>query len=342
MRVAIVNDLKLAVEALKRVLRGAPDVELAWVAENGAQAVEWCRRDVPDVVLMDLMMPVMDGVEATRRIMKETPCAILVVTATVEGHATKVFQAMGFGALDAVPTPTLGPGGKVAGAEALLAKLVRIGKLVGRGTEAGIAAEAVPIAMLARDGACPPLVLVGSSTGGPVALKELLEGIGPNSTLALVLVQHVDEQFAVGLAEWLTSQGGVPVSVATEGVRPEAGRAWLAGTNDHLVMRPDGTLAYTPHPREYAYRPSVDVLFSSVRHHWPRTGVAAVLTGMGRDGAKGLLELRQAGWLTFAQDQQSSVLYGMPKAAAELDAAMEVMAPAAMGRRLAEFGRQRR
>jgi two-component system, chemotaxis family, response regulator WspF len=339
-RVAIVNDIKLAVEALRRALRLAPDVELAWVAENGAEAVERCRRDLPDVVLMDLLMPVMDGVEATRRIMRDSPCAILVVTSTVEGHAAKVFQAMGAGALDAVPTPAMGPGGQIAGADPLLEKIARIGKLRGARPDAlaPAAPPATPHATDTASGARPPLVAIGASTGGPPALRDVLVGLGDRSPLALVIVQHLDARFAPGLAEWLSGlPGSMPVVPAAEGMRPAAGQALLASTNDHLVLRPGLDLAYDPEPRDYPYRPSVDVFFRSLLRHWPAPGAAVLLTGMGRDGAEGLLELKQAGWLTFAQDRASSILYGMPKAAAELNAAVHVLSPSDVARRLASW-----
>ncbi len=341
MRVAIVNDLRLAVEALKRTLRRAPDIELAWVAENGSEAVELCRRDLPDVVLMDLLMPVMDGVEATRRIMQESPCAVLVVTSTVEGNASKVFQAMGAGALDAVPTPAIGPGGHLDGSEPLLEKIARIGKLLQTKPGAGAPPPPPPPrspATNAVPGAMPPLVVIGASTGGPPALRDILARLGDHSPLALVIVQHLDAQFAPGLAEWLSGlRGSMPVIPATAGMRPVAGQALLATTNNHLVLRRGLDLAYEPDPLDYPYRPSVDVFFRSVLRHWPTPGAAALLTGMGRDGAEGLLELKQAGWLTFAQDRASSVLYGMPKAAAELNAAIHVLSPSAMGRHLSAW-----
>ena len=132
MRVAIVNDLMLAVEALRRVVKTDPDLEIAWIAMNGREAVEKCRVDRPDLILMDLIMPVMDGVQATCAIMRDTPCAVLVVTATVEGNAARVFEAMGCGALDAVCTPTLVSGGAISGGEDLLRKINTVRRLVGK------------------------------------------------------------------------------------------------------------------------------------------------------------------------------------------------------------------
>src|SRR5437667_50278 len=132
MRIAIVNDVRLAVEALRRVVTQIPTYKIAWIAYDGEEAVTKCAADTPDVILMDLVMPRMSGSEATRRIMRESPCAILVVTATVEGNAGMVFDAMGLGALDVVQTPTLGPDGNVAGGAQLLAKIATIGKLIGK------------------------------------------------------------------------------------------------------------------------------------------------------------------------------------------------------------------
>jgi chemotaxis response regulator CheB len=146
MRIAIVNDMFLAVEALRRVVSSVPDYEIAWVARNGVEAVEKCAADTPDVVLMDLIMPFMDGVEATRRIMAASPCLILVVTATVGGHAAKVFEAMGYGARDAVNTPVLGKDGRVEGGAALLAKIATLEKLLDTKPRQAVRRRVIPTA----------------------------------------------------------------------------------------------------------------------------------------------------------------------------------------------------
>ena len=324
MRIAIVNDLRLAVEALRRVVQSVPGYEVAWVAMDGQEAVSRCARDLPDLVLMDLIMPVMDGVEATRRIMQATPCAILVVTATVSGNAAKVFAAMGCGALDAVATPTLGVDGLLQGAEPLLRKIAMLAKLIRREPPQGAApAFAAPAGAA---GEVTPLVAIGASTGGPKALVDLLQRLPPRLPAAVVIVQHIDAEFAPSLAEWLAVETGHKVTLAAPGERPRAGTVLVAGTDDHLVVSADGTLRYIAEPRDCPYRPSVDVFFRSALAHWPRPGLALLLTGMGRDGAQGLLELRTAGWHTVAQDEASSVLFGMPKAAAQLGAACEVLA----------------
>ncbi len=321
MRIAIVNDVQIAREALRRIICLQPDHQIAWVARDGAEAVEKCAGDTPDLILMDLTMPVMDGVEATRRIMKESPCAILVVTATVSGNTSKVFEAMGHGALDAVNTPVFGAGNAVEGADALLAKIATIGKLIGK---PGKGRSLLPVEETGVPAEVPPLIAIGSSTGGPKALADVLARLPARFSASIVIVQHVDAQFAPGMAEWLSRQSPLRVRVATAGCRPERGMVWLAGSNDHLILRPDLTLNYRSEPREAPYRPSVDIFFGSLLAHWPRNDAAVLLTGMGRDGAEGLLALRNRGWHTIAQDEKSCVVYGMPKAAAGAGAAVEI------------------
>jgi two-component system response regulator WspF len=147
----------------------------------------------------------------------------------------------------------------------------------------------------------------------------------------VVVVQHIAADFATGFASWLQGRTGLPVGLAAEGAAPEAGRVYVAGTDDHLVLGPDRRFSYTAEPRAYPYRPSVDVLFASLAAHWPGPGVAVLLTGMGHDGARGLAQLRGRGWHTIAQDQATSVVYGMPRAAAELNAAAEVLPLAQVG-----------
>jgi two-component system response regulator WspF len=323
MRIAIVNDSQLAVESLRRALARAPRHRLAWIAQDGEEAVRKCGEDAPDIVLMDLFMPVMDGVEATRLIMARSPCAILVVTADVEHNVSKVFEAMGAGALDAVNTPareddeTHSP---------LLRKIESIGKIIGHPR---LAPEPS-----AADADLDDLFAIGASTGGPGALAEILAPLPSDFPAALLIVQHVDVQFAQGLADWLGQSCRLPVKAAREGDRPQPGQALLAATNDHMILTARRRLAYTPDPLDYPYRPSIDIFFESVARHWPKPSVAALLTGMGRDGANGLLRLRQAGWRTLAQNRESCAVYGMPKAAAELGAAQRILSPSAIAEEL--------
>lgn len=339
MRIAIVNDLSLAVEVLRRVVSSHAGYEIAWIAKDGAEAVAECRKDTPDLILMDLIMPEMDGVEATCRIMQETPCAILVVTATVSGHSDKVFEAMGCGALDAVCTPVLKPGGRIEGGNELLAKVERISRLIPK--QASNLFRPKPIGVRPNTGRMPPLVAVGASAGGPKAVARILGQLPGDFPGSLVIVQHVDAGFAPSLVEWLGSQTALRVELAQKGARPAPGSVLIAGGDRHLVMTSEFSLTYTAEPMESPYRPSIDVFFSSVGKHWPAKALAVLLTGMGTDGARGLLCLRRAGWHTIAQDKASCAVYGMPKAAVEVDAAAEVLPLSEIPAAIVEFASRR-
>ncbi len=320
MRIAIVNDMPMAVEALRRALAFEPTHEVVWVAGNGAEAVRQCALDTPELILMDLIMPVMDGVEATRRIMAETPCAIVIVTVDRQQNVHRVFEAMGHGALDVVDTPAVGAGNAQEAAAPLLRKILNISWLIG---DKGNRPRPAP-APLRSSGSRRSLIAIGSSAGGPAALEVLLKGLPRDFSPAIVLVQHVDQVFAAGMAEWLGSASGLDVRLAQEGEPPQSGAVLLAGTNHHIRLLKNGTLAYTAEPVNEIYRPSIDVFFESVASYWNGDAVGILLTGMGRDGAQGLKLMREQGYLTIAQDQNSSAVYGMPKAAAAIDAAVEI------------------
>jgi two-component system response regulator WspF len=333
MRIALVNDLPMALEALRRVIAGAPEHRIAWTAGDGAEAVQRCAEDRPDLILMDLIMPVMDGVEATRRIMAATPCAILVVTATVEGTTSRVFDALGAGALDAVNTPALtGDGGG-----ALLAKIEALGRLIGDTFGPTPATRALLSGAAAAPGARPWLVAIGASAGGPAAVADLLKGFPRETRAAFVVVQHLDDSFAAGLADWLGGQISLSVQLARDGDAPTSGVVLLPGRDDHLVLTARGTLMYRREPIDYVYRPSVDEFFDSMVTHWTGRGAGVILTGMGRDGARGLKAMRDARYPTFAQDRASCTVYGMPRAAVELGAAGTVLPSAEIGRQLQQL-----
>jgi two-component system, chemotaxis family, response regulator WspF len=317
MRIAIVNDMAMAVEALRRVLALAPAHQIIWTALDGVEAVEMCMRDRPDLILMDLTMPRMDGVEATRRIMAQSPCAILIVTSDIEAKAPRVFAAMGQGALDAVDTPLLGSGDLQASARPLLTKIDAVQRLMGEGRgRKDLRADRT---------SSHRLIVIGASAGGPAALATILEGLPRDFPAGIVIVQHVDARFAPGLVTWLGQHSALPVRLASEGDGAPAGHVLVAGTEEHLVFRSKESLGYAADPSDHVYRPSIDVFFESVARHWrgPVTGV--LLTGMGSDGARGLKCLRRLGHHTIAQDQATSAVFGMPKAAARMAAAVEIL-----------------
>ena len=321
MRIGIANDSLTASEALRRALAAGGEHQVAWVARTGADAVRLCKDLPPDLVLMDLAMPVLDGVEATRRIMREAPCAILIVTAAPQDNVGQVFRALGAGALDVTATPVLL--GASGGDAALRAKIRTLGKLINGSATPPHASP--PPAVQAASTPVARMVAIGSSTGGPVALARLLARWRPPADTAAVVVQHIDPAFAVQLARWLAEQSGIRVRAIANGDPVEGGIVQVAASDDHLRLTPGHRFAYDAHPRDEVYRPSIDVYFHSVARLWSRNATGILLTGMGRDGAAGLLAMRKAGQLTIAQDEASSAVYGMPRAAAELGAAEKIL-----------------
>jgi two-component system response regulator WspF len=309
MRIAIVNDMGIAVEVIRRTIAKIPDYDVAWVAYDGVEAVKKCAADTPDLILMDVLMPNMDGAEATKHIMKQSPCAIMMVTASVNRYAGKVFEAMAYGALDAINTP-------IEGSTGLLKKISTIAKLIDKSPH-----RSIPN----KHNNLPFLMAIGASTGGPQALVKIISQFPQDLAAAVVIVQHLDAQFTPSFASWLNEQTPLSVQIASPGTLPQPGKILLAGTNHHLVLRSNLTLGYEQEPLNCSYHPSIDVFFKSAVKHWTGKGVGVLLTGMGRDGAQGLKMMRDAGWHTIAEDRSTCVVYGMPKAAAELNAAVEIL-----------------
>ena len=325
MKIGIVNDVLLIAEALRRVIVNTQEHEVIWVARNGEQAVRFCSENKPDLVLMDLIMPGMDGVEATRRIMQQSPCAILIVTASPEENTNMVFRALGAGALDVTATPVMA--GNTASDAALLRKIKTIGKLIAADLPAnGNAGRTGPDnCASAAQPSIELLVALGASTGGPMALAKILGTWKPPMHASVVIVQHIDQAFSDSFAKWLASQIDFPIDIIEDGGLLLPGRIMVAKTNDHVILANNHRLRYRAKPVSYPYRPSIDVFFRCIAQHWQKKAIGILLTGMGRDGAAGLLAMRKAGMLTVAQDQASSSVYGMPRAAAEMGAAELVL-----------------
>ena len=325
MKIAIVNDVLLITEALRRVIVNTQEHEVLWTAQNGEQAVRFCAENRPDLILMDLIMPGMDGIEATRQIMQQSPCAILIVTASPEENTSMVFRALGAGALDVTATPVMS--GRAASDAALLAKIKTIGKLIAADLSAAgpTAKSATSPSVSAAIPEVDTLVAIGASTGGPMALAKILGSWKPPAGTAVVIVQHIDQAFTDSFSRWLSGQIDFPIDVIEDGGYLMPGRIHMAKTNDHVLLGNNHRLRYSAKPLHYPYRPSIDVFFHCVAQHWRKHAAGVLLTGMGRDGAAGLLAMRKAGKLTIAQDQPSSAVYGMPRAAAEISAAEMIL-----------------
>jgi two-component system response regulator WspF len=315
-RVGIVNDLALATTVLERIVSSDTAMHVVWKAVDGAQAIELCRRDRPDIVLMDLIMPNVDGVAATRRIMADTPCPILVVTSTVSGNMDRVYDAMGAGALDAVATPKgLGPEGE-QDSRALLRKIHSIHALHGRRAPAPLSAPRAASSIT-------PIIAIGASTGGPAAIETILGQLPADLPAAVVIVQHIDADFVGGFVRWLAGRTPLAVRLAADDEAPTAGTVLVADSRAHLSLGAAGRLRYVDVPGAL-YQPSVDVFFHALARYGPRTSTGVLLTGLGRDGAAGLLALREAGYETIAQDRETAVVFGMPGAAVALGAAKQI------------------
>jgi two-component system response regulator WspF len=325
--VGIVNDLRLAATVLERIVNATPGFSVAWVAMDGESAVTKHAALPAEIVLMDLILPGMDGAETTAALMKIQACAILVVTATVIDNRGLVFAAMGKGALDAVNTP-MGPDDEAA-AE-LRRKLLTVNRLVHdsrtrhghRHSEAYVSPaqnQTTP-----ATGHALNLIAIGASTGGPQALATVLRALPCKLDAAVVVVQHLDKQFVPGLQRWLGQESRMPVSLAENGDTLKAGAIWLAHTDQNLVVAQSSTgnlnLQYVQADQDALHRPSVDIFFKSLIRLRSTRLCALLLTGMGSDGAEGLLSIRRAGGMTFAQDEASSTVFGMPRAAVELGA----------------------
>ena len=323
MRIGIVNDMPMAIEGLRRVIQSSSAHEVVWTAMSGREALEYCAADRPDLVLMDIIMPEMNGVETTRLVMQMTPCPILIVTSSVNKNSALVFEAMGNGALDAVNTPVLVGGDADDAQQLLLRKISMLDLLTKSKIKSNPAISSHAIEKNPNNHGTS-LVAIGASSGGPQALAEVLKRLPADFNSAIVIVQHVDSQFSQGLADWLDQQISLPVRLAIKGDRPEAGNILLAGSDDHLVLTSSGKLEYVEEPKSMPYRPSVDVFWDSLRKYWGGDLTAVLLTGMGRDGAESMLELHRHGAYTIAQSKESCAVFGMPKAAIAIKAARRV------------------
>ncbi len=323
MRIAIVHATKSTAETLKRIVVSNHDFSLAWMANNGKEAVEKCAIDTPDLILMDLLMPVMDGVEATEKIMKSSPCAIILVASSIRTQADLIFKAMGFGALDVINSPILDLKNSIFGEDELLLKIDKIARLLGKSSNK---LKITPSAnSISNKNNLPDLLIIGSSTGGPMALIKVLSALPQHPPFATVIIQHVDQQFAPSFAKWLKGEVSQSIEIAQESMPIKEGVVLIAGKNEHLILTDKKTLHYSKQPKNNPFKPSIDVFFSSVAEHWPKKFIAILLTGMGSDGAKGMKDLLTAGWHTIAEHRSSCVVYGMPKAAIEAQAAKAVL-----------------
>ncbi|AUH50680.1 chemotaxis response regulator protein-glutamate methylesterase [Chromobacterium sp. ATCC 53434] len=338
LRVLVVEDSLTVRMHLCELLEADPAFELVGQAEDGKQAIELCLALRPDVISLDMMMPVMTGLAATEYIMAYCPTPILVVSSSINrGELFRTYEALAAGALDVIEKPQPGQDRWDENYLAML-KLVAKVKVVThlRGRRA---AHAQPIAPCAP--ASPRqsmrLVALGASTGGASALVEVLGGLPVDFPLPLVVVIHLAEPFGHAFVDWLDDHCLLDVRLARHGQALPARGVVMAAPGLHLQLR-GGMQVCEAGPERLSCRPSVDVLFESVAQEYGAAAAAVLLTGMGQDGARGMLAVRDAGGLTIAQDEASCVVYGMPREAALLNAAQRILPLSDIGPALAALG----
>jgi two-component system, chemotaxis family, protein-glutamate methylesterase/glutaminase len=338
----VVEDSATVRDRLCQALTADPSIEVAGVAETGHAAVELARTLRPDVITMDIMLPGLNGLAATEHIMAHSPTPILVVSSSDNrSEAFTTCATLAAGAVDALDKPNGDTPDDVW--DRRLRSAVRVVSKVAVITHprAKLTALRQPPAPQGPVGGAnggstggQQLIAIGASTGGPGAVVDLLRAVPAGIGVPILLVQHIGAAFAASYVEWLDGQTPHRVACAGNGEPLRPGRVSVAPADHHLVVR-DGRLHLHDGPERHSCRPSVDVLFESVAMAYPGAASGCLLTGMGRDGAAGLLTMRRVGCPTFAQDEASCVVYGMPREAVLLDAADEVLPPAEIGRRLA-------
>ncbi|HSM84135.1 MAG TPA: chemotaxis-specific protein-glutamate methyltransferase CheB, partial [Nodosilinea sp.] len=330
-RLLLVEDSPVALAILQRILKTAPDIEVVGVARNGEEALAMIPTVKPSLICTDLHMPKMNGLELTEEVMARFPCPILVVSASVqEDDAQTVFRILEAGALDIFPKPRTGLASEYEQARAgLLAKirvLAGVSVFTHRrrpATEGGTALPRVsaPGGQLSR----PRVLALGASTGGPQTLLAILQQLPKTFPLPILCVQHISDGFLQGLVDWLDSSCALGVRLAVAGDLPQPGVVYFPPERHHLEINAQGQIALSSGGPVAGHCPSVTVLFKSVAAYYRQAAVGVLLTGMGRDGADGLQAMAQAGGLTVAQDEESCVVFGMPREAIALGAAQHVL-----------------
>lgn len=327
-RVVIADDSLVAREMLAQILASDPSIEVVGQAKNGEEAVEMVANLRPDLVTMDIHMPKMDGLTATEKIMAFTPTPILVVSSSVHGEGMgSAFDALARGALEVIKKPE----------PKEWADLERIGRDLLRKVKVLANVRVITHISGRRGHGAPPIgaasgsqidrriVAIGSSTGGPSALLTVLSGLPAEFPLPVLIAQHIADGFVPGLVSWLDGGTRIKVLEASDGDRVRAGTAYFAPTGSNMVIE-GNTIRFEAAGQGQLYIPSADTLFESVARGFGSRAVGVLLTGMGADGANGLKRMHDRGAVTIAQNEETCVVYGMPRAAIELGAAGEVLA----------------
>jgi len=332
--VLIVEDSLVVRELLISILNSDPQIRVVGAVESGEDALREARRLHPDLITMDVKLPGMDGLEATRRIMEEVPTPIIIVSAVwVSTEVEMTFRALEAGALAVLDKPSI----VVAGDDDLrtreLIRAVKVMsevKVVRRWSRNSRIESTVPLLDELDVGKVTQqfeVVAIGASTGGPTVLKTILSGLSGDFSIPILIVQHMTQGFIGGFVDWLSRAANYPVSVAVNGRELQAGYAYVAPDGLQMGVTGSGKIFLTRGEPEHGLCPSVSHLFRSVGRVYGKNAVGVLLTGMGRDGAHELKVMRDQGMMTIAQNKESSVVFGMPGEAIGMNAASYILPP---------------
>jgi two-component system chemotaxis response regulator CheB len=329
-RILVVEDSLTVRKRLVEVLSSDPDCEIVGEAEDGKRALEMCQALRPHVMTLDMVLPVMSGLTVTEYVMAYCPTPIVIVSGSDNrGELYRTYDALAAGAVEVMEKPA-GDASDQAWEQQLLftVKIAARVKVITHPRARMATPRPGQVTAIAQTRpATPRLVAIGASTGGPGALMTILRALPANYQLPILLVIHIGESFGLSLAEWLDGVSPLRVRPAVDGEllpRRGQGEVLMATPNRHLVLR-QGRLRLVHEPERHSCRPSVDVLFESLAQEAGSAVAACLLTGMGKDGATGLLAIRQAGGHTIAQDEATSIVYGMPREAIQRGAAAQVL-----------------
>ncbi|HYN19794.1 MAG TPA: chemotaxis protein CheB [Thermoanaerobaculia bacterium] len=332
-KVLLVDDSQSVRAVLRRFFAKTPDIQVVGEAEDGEQAVRAVMELQPHVVVMDIQMPIVDGYVAIEQIMGVRPTPIVVLSSrATRNQMQTAFEAIRRGAVEVLPKPE-----DTASWQQLAESLPETVRAVAQ-------VQARPKPRARRTRAAVPLavpqalrwVAIGASTGGPAAIRDFFEEVPAEPPVSFLVVQHIASGFELGFADWLNKEFPFDVRLARDGDRPRPGAVRIAPGGSHLLLEPGGVLHLDTHtPARRGHRPSVDELFLSCAECCPGEVAGVILTGMGSDGVEGLLALRKAGGLTLAQDEASSIIFGMPRVALEKGAADLSLPPRDLARTLA-------
>ncbi|MDO8262352.1 MAG: chemotaxis-specific protein-glutamate methyltransferase CheB [Gallionella sp.] len=327
-RVLLVDDSPIALHTLQRMLSRSPEIQVVGVAANGREALDLLPKVNPDVICTDLHMPVMDGLEFTRAVMDSYPRPILVVSVSVEPGSPNVFRLIEAGAVDVYPKPRDILGANLDKLTNELVSKIRIlaGVRVFRRRYNAPAAKPAPKpAVMPRPPFQPRMVVIGASTGGPQALREILSRLPAAFPLPVLCIQHIGSNFLSEMVAWLDEVCPLPVRKAAHGETPQAGIVYFAPEDAHLEFDDDKHFALSLAAPIDGHRPSVTVTMRAAARCFGAGTIGVLLTGMGRDGADGMASISAAGGITIAQDEASSVVYGMPREAVACGAVQHIL-----------------